>query len=164
MDLHIWLLWQRMNHLVMYCSILLCHGLEGKWRSKYIWSMVGIIHLSWTLYCLWCDEYTDVHADSTPLLYTEGSHCPFSEVWTTHMLILQLTFLLCCTAHIANQQSSWIIHFANKIMMLLFLDIFDCHPVDLLCSSHHHFNVKSWTAPMHRHPQGCTADSISFYQ
>jgi len=46
-------------------------------------------------------------------------------------------------------------------MMLLFLDIFDCHPIDLLCSSPHHFKMKSWTAPMHRHPLGYAADRIS---
>jgi len=30
----------------------------------------------------------DDPADFTPLLYTEGGHCPLSEVWTIHMMIL----------------------------------------------------------------------------
>ena len=80
------------------------------------------------------------------------------------MMILQLTLLLCCAAQIANQQSSSIVHFANKVMMLLFLDIFDAYTIDLLCSSPHHFKVKLSTAPVHRHPQGYAADSILLHQ
>jgi len=49
-------------------------------------------------------------------------------------------------------------------MILLFLDIFDCHPIDLLCSFPHHFKVKTGTAPVHRRPQGYAADSILLHQ